>query len=429
MFSTAPLRSPLFRRYLLCASLINICLWTYLTGLQWTLLARTGSAANVALIQTLMTVPLPLVMLPAGLLTDRFGSRALMVVAYAGYATCVAVSGVLVLGDSLPVVGVLGLAFLLGCFDALNVVAAPVFVGRSVPPADMGAAIGLSTLAAGFGRIAGGPLGGAIVAAFGPSAALLPAAGILVLAMLIVSTLPTVTDAGATAAARWRRADLMAGVEWARRTPIARLLVLLGATSALVVSGYVPLVTIVDRQLLNGGPAELGVLTASGGIGMIVAAFLVDSVGRNAGRVRTAILALVVAALLLSALSMSRTFALSALLVALTAGTIATYSATASMLIQTAAPAALRGRAVALYGLVFYTLQPIGIVTLGVFADRVGVAAVLEGMTVATALAVGTVVVTNRGIWPALLGRDSGLETPTDAVRFTEVATDSAIGT
>jgi MFS family permease len=336
---------------------------------------------------------------------------------------------VLVLGDSLPVLGVLGLAFLLGCFDALNVVAAPVFVGRSVPPADMGAAIGLSTLAAGLGRIAGGPLGGAIVAAFGPSAALLPAAGILVLAMLIVSTLPTVTDAGATAAARWRRADLMAGVEWARRTPIARLLVLLGATSALVVSGYVPLVTIVDRQLLNGGPAELGLLTASGGIGMIVAAFLVDSVGRNAGRVRTAILALVVAALLLSALSMSRTFALSALLVALTAGTIATYSATASMLIQTAAPAALRGRAVALYGLVFYTLQPIGIVTLGVFADRVGVAAVLEGMTVATVLAVGTVVVTNRGIWPALLGRDSRLETPTDTVRFTEVATDSAIGT
>jgi MFS family permease len=187
-------------------------------------------------------------------------------------------------------------------------------------------------------------------------------------------------------------------------------------------------VTIVDRQLLGGGPAELGVLTASGGIGMIIAAFLVDSVGRNAGRVRTAITALVVAALLLSALSMSRTFALSALIVALTAGTIATYSATASTLIQTVAPAALRGRAVALYGLVFYTLQPIGIVTLGVFADRVGVAAVLEGMTIATVLAVGMVVAFNRGIWPALWGRDARLEAPPVAVPRGEVATDSPIG-
>jgi hypothetical protein len=138
-------------------------------------------------------------------------------------------------------------------------------------------------------------------------------------------------------------------------------------------------------------------------------------VGRQAGRVRTAILALVVAALLLTVLSWSRAFAVSALLVALTAGTIATYSATASMLIQTAAPASLRGRAVALYGLVFYTLQPIGIVSLGVFADRVGVAAVLEGMTVATVLAVAAVVATNRGIWPALLGRDTRIEAPTGA--------------
>ena len=72
-----------------------------------------------------MTVPLPLVMLPAGLLTDRFGSRSVMRVAYAGYATCVALTGALLLGDALPVVAVLGLAFALGCFDALNVVASP----------------------------------------------------------------------------------------------------------------------------------------------------------------------------------------------------------------------------------------------------------------------------------------------------------------
>jgi MFS family permease len=423
MFSLAPLRSPLFRRWLLCSSLINICLWTYLTGLQWSLLTRTGSAATVSALQTLMTLPLPLVMLPAGLLTDRLGSRRMMSVAYAGYAVCVGMSGLLVLNPGWPVPGVLALGFALGCFDALNVVAAPVFVGRSVVPEQMGAAIGLSTLSAGFGRIAGGPLGGAIVAAFGPSAALLPAAGVLVGALAIVSTLPTVR--GTATAARWRTSDLIAGIQWARRTPIARLLILLGATSALVVSGYVPLVAIVDRELIGGGAAELGLLTAAGGIGMIVAAFAIDAVGRRAGRVRTAIVGLVTAALLLSLLATSHTFAVSAVLLGMIAGSIATYSATASMLMQSAAPGSLRGRAVALYGLIFYTLQPIGIVVLGILADRNGVATVLNWMTIATVAAVSLVVLANRAIWPELVRR--GDATP-DAAATTGVSSEPAPG-
>jgi hypothetical protein len=49
---TAPLRSPAFRRWLVAATLVNVCLWTYLTGLTWTILARTDSAATVSLIQT-----------------------------------------------------------------------------------------------------------------------------------------------------------------------------------------------------------------------------------------------------------------------------------------------------------------------------------------------------------------------------------------
>jgi predicted MFS family arabinose efflux permease len=83
---------------------------------------------------------------------------------------------------------VLGLAFCAGsAFDALNVVALAVFVGRSVPPEVMPAAIGLSTLSAGLGRIAGGPLGGLVVGTFGPSAALIPAAVALVFALGIAT--------------------------------------------------------------------------------------------------------------------------------------------------------------------------------------------------------------------------------------------------
>jgi MFS family permease len=401
--SPIPLRSPAFRRWLLASTVVNICLWTYVTGLSWTMLARTGSAASVSLIQVLMTVPLPLVMLPAGLLTDRFGSRSVMRVAYAGYATCVALTGALLLGDALPVVAVLGLAFALGCFDALNVVASPVFVGRSVPPEVMPAAIGLSTLSAGLGRIAGGPLGGLVVGTFGPSAALIPAAVALVVALGIATTLPRVTGAGS--AVRWRLADVTAGIEWARRVPIARLVISLGATMALLVSGYIALLSITTRELVGGGAAELGLLTAVGGIGVIAASFVIDAIGRRVGRVRTAITAIALAAVLLAALASSRTLAVTALVVGLLSACSATYSATTNLLLQSSASASMRGRAVAVYGLVFYALQPVGLVVTGLLSDRLGVAAVLVGMSGATLVAITVIVATNRAIWPDLLAR------------------------
>src|SRR5207244_11629427 len=120
------------------------------------------------------------------------GAHRVMRVAYVGYASCVAITGVLFLNDSLSIGLVLGMAFVLGCFDAMNVVASPVFVGRSVPPDEMSAAISFSVLSAGLGRIAGGPIGGAIVGTFGPSAALIPAAVARVVALRAGSTPPPV---------------------------------------------------------------------------------------------------------------------------------------------------------------------------------------------------------------------------------------------
>src|SRR5439155_5723992 len=109
--SVAPLSSPAFRRYLVAASLVNLCLWAYQTSMTWTILDRTGSAGTVSLQQTLMTVPIPLAMLPAGLLTDRFGSRPMMITAYLGYLGCVGLTGLLTLGGAFPIQATLGLAF------------------------------------------------------------------------------------------------------------------------------------------------------------------------------------------------------------------------------------------------------------------------------------------------------------------------------
>ena len=427
--SLAPLASPAFRRYLLAATIISICLWTYQTSVTWTLLTQTGSAASVSLLQTLMTVPLPLAMLPAGLLTDRFGSRPMMLMAIAGYTLAVGLTGIFVLGDAVPVAGVLALGFLLGCFDALNVVAAPVFVGRSVPPGQMAAAIGLSALNVGLGRILGGALGGAVVSAFGPSAALLPATGGLVMAMAVVATLPRL--GGADSAIRWRFGDVVAAMGWARRTPVAIALLMLGATVALFLAGYVVLLPVVARDLLGAGPAQLGLLTASGGAGVIAAAFLIDPIGRRLGRGRTIIASLAVASLLLAVLAAVRILPASALTVGLLAGAASTFSATTNLLLQSLAPPNLRGRAVALYGLVYYSLQPIGLFGAGVAADGLGVAAVLAVMGACALAAGGAIAIGSRVLLSTTIPaeRPQGAAAEENDTRPTATPVDATIAT
>src|SRR6201987_3045858 len=89
-------------------------------------------------------------------------------------------TGPLAISGTLVIPVVLAVAFVLGWFDGLNLVAAPVYGGAAV--------------GGGFGRLGGGPLGGLLVGAFGASAALLPAAGVLAIATIVVVTLPAVAS-------------------------------------------------------------------------------------------------------------------------------------------------------------------------------------------------------------------------------------------
>jgi hypothetical protein len=79
------------------------------------------------------------------------------------------------------------------------------------------------------------------------------------------------------------------------------------------------------------------------------------------------------------------------------------FSATTSLLLQSHAPGSLRGRAIALYGLVYFTLQPIGLVAAGIWADHIGASETLLAMGLLSLAAIGAIVDSNRSIWHATI--------------------------
>src|SRR5262249_34232517 len=154
-------------------------------------------------------------------------------------------------------------------------------------------------------------------------------------------TLPRV--ATNAAAVRWRFGDLVAAFTWARGTPLARTLILLGATMALFITGYAVLLPVVARSLLHAGPAELGLLTAAGGLGVISAAFVTDPIGRRIGRGRALLGGISGSAVLVGVLGAVNVLPAAAVTVGILSACTAMFSATTSLLLQSHAPGSLRG--------------------------------------------------------------------------------------
>ena len=185
-FNLEPFASPGYRRYFVAATLAAVGLWVYQPALEWIVLTKTGLAGAVGLLQTALIVAVALATLPSGILTERFGPRRMLAVALAGIGTMVAVVATFAAANLLTFEAALVLTFILGIFDGLYGVPATLLLGQVVAPRYLGAAIGLSFLTSGLGRVIGGPIGGATLEIFGAVQAFLPAAIALGLSALVI---------------------------------------------------------------------------------------------------------------------------------------------------------------------------------------------------------------------------------------------------
>lgn len=395
-----PLRVPAFRRYLLASTLAYVALWTYMTVLSWTVLEVSDSPAALGLLFMAMTIPLPLAVVPAGALADRIGPRNLMAVALVVEAVLILATSLLAATGQLttPIVVAVGLIF--GIADGFYLVPSQVYVARLVEPRLMGSAIGLAMLSVGIGRIAGGPLGGSFVTVAGAAIALVPAAGGLLVSFATLLRLPQ--PAGIGGGVRLTRADLVEGVRWTRQTIATRPIFLLGIIAAVVVWPYLGLIAVIARDLLEGDPGDLGLLTAAGGFGALVAAAVVGTIGRRAGFGRLLIAGVAAGAVSLVLLGVSRWPPASLFAAAVLGAALVAHTASSSMLLQSLADVGMRGRAMAIYGFVFYGLMPIGGAAAGAATEAWGITSVLVGMGLLTC--VGTVLVAVVDLRTAALG-------------------------
>jgi predicted MFS family arabinose efflux permease len=165
--------------------------------------------------------------------------------------------------------------------------------------------------------------------------------------------------------------QLAEGLRYSLRTPAILFILILMAAIGTFGYNFTVVLPLLARNVLHVGSIGFGAMTSAMGVGSLVAALALATLG-IASR-RTLLIGAAAFAILLAAVAGSQWYALTlALLMALGVASIA-FTATANSSLQIIAPDHLRGRVMSLYMLLFAGTTPIGAQLTGVMAEQVGV--------------------------------------------------------
>jgi MFS family permease len=370
----APLRHTWFRALWIAQFVANTGTWAQTVGAQWLMGDLGGSALQIALVQTAATLPVFLLVVPAGALGDILDRRRLLLLSQTLMLLASAALAVLTAAGGVTPNRLLALTAVLAIGQAL---AAPSFQAvqpELVPREELSLAALLNGANANVARAVGPAIGGLLVAASGPAAAFaLNSASFLgVLAVLYRWPRPATRRLlGAEPIGQ----AIRAGLRYVRSAPAFSSVLARSALFMVFASGLWALLPAVARGPMSMGPNGYGGLLVAVGAGAVLGTAVLPRLRarRGSGVVVPAAMLAYAAAMAVVGVHPSPVAVMAALVLAGLSwiAVQSTLNATAQLLLPTWA----RARALAYFQLVFMGGQALGAVMWGAVADILGLTA------------------------------------------------------
>jgi MFS family permease len=370
--------------------------WMQSVAQAWLVLQLTGSGVALGGTVALQFLPMLLAGAWGGVIADRFDKRTILIGTQSADAVLALTLAVLTATGAVQLWMVFVLAFLLGLVNLVDMPARQAFVTEMVGAENVANAVSLNSVVVNAGRIVGPAVAGILVATVGiavcffvNAASYLAVIGAL-LAMRRLELLP------APRIPR-RRGQLREGLDYAWGDRELRRTLTMVAVVGLLAFNFSVFLPLMTQQVFGSGAATLGALYSLLGLGAVAGGLLVAARGRTDGGLMAAAGIASGAALIAAALMPTLTLELVAV-VPLGLATIV-FVASANSLLQLRSDPRMRGRVMALYGVLFLGTTPIGSPAVGWLAERAGVreAMVLAGaITLAAAAWVARSVLRDR---------------------------------
>ncbi|WP_203564679.1 MFS transporter, partial [Bordetella pseudohinzii] len=368
----APLRQSVFAVLWAAAVLGNIGSFMRDVASSWLITDLSANPTAVALIQTAATLPVFLLAIPAGVLSDILDRRRFLIFVQLVLA---GVSGTLLLlsyTGALTVEYLIALTFVGGIGAALMGPTWQAIVPELVPQKDLKGAVALNSLGINIARAIGPAAGGLILASFGAAVTygMDVLSYVFVIAALLWWKRPAATD---TALSENFLGAFRAGLRYTRASKELHRVLLRAAAFFLFASAVWALLPLVARQMLGGTASFYGVLLGAVGAGAIAGALVMPRLRRWLDADGLVLLASLASAAVMGALVLGPPQWLAvALLLLLGMGWIMALT-TFNSVAQAILPNWVRGRGLAVYLMVFNGAMAAGSLGWGAVARGIGV--------------------------------------------------------
>lgn len=359
--------------------------WMQTVAQSWLVYRLTGSGLLLGSVGFASQIPVFLVAPLGGIAADR-GNRQRIVIATQVASMILAFAlAALTLTHRVQVWHIFVLAALLGVVNAFDIPGRQAFLVDMVGKDDLMNAIALNSSMFNGARVIGPAVAGVLVARLGEGWCFF-ANAVSYIAVIIGLLLMKVHAPAKASLHSSPMEHIIEGFQFVSRTaPIRALLILLGLVSVTGMPYVVLMPIFADRILRNGGQefatligshdlgaVRLGILMGAAGVGALLGALTlaVRSGVKGLGRWITNCCAGFGISLILFAFSKS--FWLSVFLLLPAGYFIMLQMASSNTLIQVMVPDALRGRAMAVYSMMFMGMAPVGALLGGALSDRLG---------------------------------------------------------
>ncbi|HEX6513040.1 MAG TPA: MFS transporter [Chloroflexota bacterium] len=348
--------------------------WMQRIGQSWLVLELTHSPDKLGLVTALQFAPILVLSLFAGVWVDRLPKHRVLVVTQTLALVQSLMLAYLTLAGTIQLWQIYVLALLLGAINAVDNPARQAFVMEMVGRENIVNAVALNSAQFNGSRLLGPAIGGLIIAGWSVGICFL-VNGISFLAVL-VGLLLMRPDQFFNVAPRRREAmtlgdQLRGGLKFVFGRTDLTIVVIVASVTACFGYNFNVVMPLMARNAFNAGADAFGLLMTAIGLGSVVAAFAVATVGKSNLRL------LLVGGMCFGGLEIATAaspwfpLAFLVLIGVGYAGLIVTSSANTQL--QLSSPDHLRGRVMSVYSLMFTGTTPIGALITGFLADVIHV--------------------------------------------------------
>jgi len=364
----AAFRLPYFPAYFLSNLLQYVSGQLQAFTLQWLVTELTTSRTLLGTVGFVQGASVTLALPAAGVASDRYPKRHLLVIGRVGLAAIVLVMALMVHTGWIAMWHIIVLAIAGGLFSALMQPASQTYVFDLVGRENVQNAIALNSIGTGAAQMLGPALAGVTIAAIGIVGTFVSAAAGALVATGMLALIPVLgRSPHAPRSSPWN--ELRESLAYVRQHPPV-LLALIACSMAVFNGALYSMRPIFARHVLEVGSQGFGMLAAASGVGTLLGAAIATMLPmRRPGLAIAATMLGFATCLLLYSFAFSFAWVLG---VELASGLIGQlWNVAAFSGLQLAVPEEMRGRIMSLLMIVVQT-APLGQLFVGVLADAVG---------------------------------------------------------